>query len=76
MAINPSISLFTIYSYTIKITLMSTKPVVYNNPNTFAGLVGRVKKILPKEEGRKGGEKKKLAQRARGGRVSDSGPVA
>ena len=33
-------------------------PVVYNNPNTFAGLVGKVRKnYLRKEEGREGGEK-------------------
>ena len=37
--------------------LLYTKPVVYNNPNTFAGLVGKVRKNLPKEEGREGGEK-------------------
>ena len=35
------------------------------NPNTFAGLVGKVwKNYLPKEEGREGGEKKR-AQHAR-----------
>ena len=27
------------------------------NPNTFAGLVGKVQKTLPKEEGREDGEK-------------------
>ena len=40
---------------------------MYNNPNTFAGLVGKVRKklgkvlknYLQKEEGREGGEKKK-----------------
>ena len=33
--------------------------VVMDNPNTFAGLVGKVQKknYLPKEEGREGGEK-------------------
>ena len=31
---------------------------MYNNPNTFMGLVGRCEKNnLPKEEGREGGEK-------------------
>ena len=41
--------------------------VVYNNPNTFAGLVGKVRKELSPEGGRrKEGrvEKKKRAQRA------------
>ena len=40
-----------------------------NNPNTFVGLVGKVRKnYLPKEEGREGGEKKyaQHAHRARG----------
>ena len=42
-----------------QIHIIYTKPVVYNNPNTFAGLVGKVRKnYFPKEEGRKGGEKK------------------
>ena len=36
------------------------------NPNTFAGLVGKVQKKLPKEEGREGGEKSARA-RARPG---------
>ena len=43
------------------------------NPNTFVGLVGKVRKnYLPKEEGREGGEKKR-AQRARraGARTRD-----
>ena len=30
---------------------------VCNNPNAFAGLVGKVRKNLPKEEGRECGEK-------------------
>ena len=39
--------------------------IMSDNPNTFAGLVGKVRKnYLPKEEGREGGEKKH-AQRAR-----------
>ena len=38
--------------------LLYTMLVVYNNPNTFAGLVGRCEKnYLRKEEGREGGEK-------------------
>ena len=51
--------------------------VVYNNPNTFAGLVGKVRKknYLRKEEGREGGEKKR-AQRARRTRGSNTGPAA
>ena len=34
--------------------------VVYNNPNTFAGLVGKVRKQLSPEGGRKGGWRKKV----------------
>ena len=49
--------------------------VVYNNPNTFAGLVGKVRKKLWKEEGREGREKKS-AQRARRTRGSNPGPAA
>ena len=50
-------------------------PVVYNNPNTFAGLVGKVRKKLGMEEGMEGGEKKhaQCACRARG---SNPGPAA
>ena len=45
------------------------------NPNTFAGLVGKVQKnYLPKEEGREGGEKKH-AQRTRQGWGSNPGPA-
>ena len=50
-------------------------PVVYNNPNTFAGLVGKVRKKLSPEGGREGGEKKR-AQRARWARGSNPGPAA
>ena len=40
---------------------------MYNNPNTFAGLVGKVRKnYLPKEEGREGGGKKARAARPPG----------
>ena len=42
--------------------------VVYNNPNTFAGLVGKVRKNSP-EGGRKGGWEKK----ARAARPLDPG---
>ena len=35
-------------------------PVVYNNPNTFAGLVGKVQKKLSQEGGRKGGGEKSV----------------
>ena len=46
------------------------------SPNTFVGLVGKVRKnYLPKEEGREGGEKKR-AQRARRARGSNPGPAA
>ena len=50
---------------------------MYNNPNTFAGLVGKVRKknYLPKEEGREGGGKKR-AQRAHRTRGSNPGPAA
>ena len=49
---------------------------MYNIPNTFAGLVGKVQKnYVPKEEGKEGGEKKR-AQLAPGGRGSNSGPAA
>ena len=41
------------------------------NPNTFAGLVGKVRKKLSPEGGRKGGWRKKRAQRARRTRASD-----
>ena len=43
--------------------------VVYNNPNTFAGLVGKVRKKLSLEGGRKGGWRKK----ARAARPPDPG---
>ena len=38
--------------------------MLYNNPNTFAGLVGKARKknYLRKEEGREGGEKKRAAR--------------
>ena len=56
--------------------LLYTQPEVYNNPNTFAGLVGKVRKnYLLKEEGREGGEKKR-AQRARRTQGSNLGPAA
>ena len=43
--------------------------LVFYNPNTFVGLVGKVQKYyLPKEEGREGGEKKRAA-RPRGSRL-------
>ena len=46
-----------------------------NNPNTSAGLVGKVRKnYLQKEEGREGGEKKH-AQRDRRTRGSNPGPA-
>ena len=48
-------------------------PVVYNNPNTFAGLVGKVRKKLSPEGGRKGGWRKKRKQRARQARGSNPG---
>ena len=38
--------------------LLYIKPVVYNNPNTFVGLVGKVRKKLSPEGGRKGGWRK------------------
>ena len=48
----------------------------WDNPNTFAGLVGKVRKnYLWKEEGREGGEKKR-AQCARRTRGSNPGPAA
>ena len=40
--------------------LLYTMPVVYNNPNTFAGLVGKVRKKLSLEGGKKGGWRKKV----------------
>ena len=46
------------------------------NPNTFVGLVGKVRKnYLPKEEGREGGGKKR-AQRAHRTQGSNPGPAA
>ena len=45
------------------------------NPNTFAGLVGKVREKLSPEGGREGGEKKR-AQRARRTRGSNPGPAA
>ena len=49
---------------------------MYNNPNTFAGMVGKVRKnYLRKEEGREG-EEKKRAQRARRAQGSNPGPTA
>ena len=49
----------------------------YINPNTFVGLVGKVRKKshLPKEEGREGGEKNR-AQRAHWTRGLNPGPAA
>ena len=54
---------------------------MYNNPNTYAGLVGKVRKnYLPKEEGREGGEKSTRSAPARPGvepgtcRVLGEGP--
>ena len=38
-------------------------PGYFINPNTFAGLVGKVRKKLSPEGGRKGGWRKKRAQR-------------
>ena len=57
--------------------IQDTFPKKYSfNPNTFAGLVGKVRKnYLRKEEGREGGEKKH-AQRARRTRGSNPGPAA
>ena len=49
--------------------LLYTMLVVYNNPNTFAGLVGKVRKKLSPEGGRKGGWRKK----ARAARPPDPG---
>ena len=58
---------------------MDTKNIVHImcfNPNTFAGLVGKVRKnYLSKEEGREGGGKKRM-QRARRTRGSNPGPAA
>ena len=54
--------------------LLYTKPVMYNNPNTFAGLWGRCKKknYLPKEDGREGGEKSaRSAHAGAGARTRD-----
>ena len=49
--------------------------VLYNYPNTFAGLMGKVrKKKLPKEEGREGGEKS--VRSACGDLGSNPGPAA
>ena len=49
--------------------------ILFFNPKTFAGLVGKVRKnYLPKEEGREGGEKKR-AQRTRRTRGSNPGPA-
>ena len=47
-----------------------------HNPNTFAGLVGKVRKKLSPEGGRKGGWRKKRTQRARRARGSNPGPAA
>ena len=47
----------------------------YYNSNTFAGLVGKVWKKLSPEGGRKGGWRKKRAQRARWARGSNPGPA-
>ena len=46
------------------------------NPNTFMGLVGKVQIKLSPEGGRKGGWRKKRAQRARRARGSNPGPAA
>ena len=40
--------------------LYYTQPVVYNNPNTFVGLVGKVRIKLSPEGGRKGRWRKKV----------------
>ena len=49
---------------------------MYNNRNTFAGLVGKVRKnYFPKEEGMECGGKKH-AQRARRAQGSNPGPAA
>ena len=47
---------------------MTPAGVLQYNPYTFTGMVGNVRKYLPKEEGREGGEKR--MQRASGGRGS------
>ena len=47
-----------------------------HNPNTFVGLVGKVRKKLSPEGGRKGGWRKKHAQRDRRARGSNPGPAA
>ena len=57
------------------------KKLIYkisDNPNTFAGLVGKVRKKLSPEGGRKGGWSKNLkrAQRARRTRGSNPAPAA
>ena len=46
------------------------------NPNLTAGLVGKVRKKLSPEGGRKEGWRKKRAQRARRARGSNPGPAA
>ena len=46
------------------------------NPNTFAGLVGKVRKKLSPEGGRKTGWRKKSVQRARRTRGSNPEPAA
>ena len=51
--------------YLLKIEMI--QPTYSNNPNTFVGLVGKVRKKLSPEGGRKGGWRKKSVQRARRG---------
>ena len=67
-------------SFVLKIKwemIISTdKETKHINPNTFAGLVGKVRKKLSPEGGRKGGWRKKRAQRARRTRGSNPGPAA
>ena len=49
---------------------------IYINPNIFVGFVGKVRKKLSPEGGRKGGWRKKRVQRARQARGSNPGPAA
>ena len=66
----------TLFYYPGWVEGQSKSDTITVNPNTFAGLVGKVrKKLYPKEDGREGGEKKR-AQRARRARGSNLGPVA
>ena len=56
--------------------MVYTMPVVYNNPNTFAGLVGKVRKKLSPEGVKEvqGGEKS--ARSAPAGPRARPGPAA